>query len=682
MKKNQRYYQQLCKQHGEDDWGFYHTIHMTYGMNEYAEAFMFEDRSWTYAMLRGEVGRLALNFQEMGIKNRTVVGMYINNSPEFIFSWWALYKLGAIPAPVNTAVTKEPFRHCVRISNAEYMICTYELFDVMVATLDATSVAPRSNQTLAYDHADLPRLKTIVLYDYSTYPPISKTIPSACKSALVHDSLPSTTSSMSDWPASTRPKVRQDDTSQYLFTSGTTGLPKASIWPAAHSMMGAGPQRWPMMWEKHRRFYLCTPMFHGGAAFAVLPATFATSGTVILARKFSRQKFWHDIRRTRANGIFYIGEMIRYLAQAEPDPHHPDETKMHALEIIYGIGISEPIWKLFRTRFGVPWIAEYYGASEGTIAICNSNFSNDAGVAKVAHWGPLMRSRWFGQDTFHIIQVDLETGDVIRDAKTGLCIKCRFDEIGEAINRIVPPLQRKHDYVGEGGVEATEKKTLRDVFEKGDEFFRLGDALSMDRKGYVTFHDRMGDTYRAKGHNISTAEVENAFLQHPHISSANVYSINMKSYGYDGQLGCAAVTLRAGASPLEASFAEHETIRGLEKWLVSEAGLAVYAVPRFLRILVDVSEADAAERDQLGISDDVGSERVSVMMKKLKTGLRKEGEFRPRRSDVARIPLTRAAFLLPETCKDRLYLIEREGSGFVELRPQMIQALQGGRARL
>lgn len=176
--------------------------------------------------------------------------------------------------------------------------------------------------------------------------------------------------------------------------------------------------------------------------------------------------------------IFYIGEMIRYLVQAPPDPHHPDETKANGLEVIYGLGTTAPVWREFRTRFGVPWITEYYGATEGTAAISNSNFSNHRGVAKVAHWGPLMRSR-FGQDTFYIIKIDMETGEVIRDPKTGLCIQAGFDEVGEAINRIVPPLQRRHDYVGEEGVEATEKKTLRDVFKKGDLFWRMGDALSM-----------------------------------------------------------------------------------------------------------------------------------------------------------------------------------------------------------
>lgn len=141
----------------------------------------------------------------------------------------------------------------------------------------------------------------------------------------------------------------------------------------------------------------------------------------------------------------------------------------------------------------------------------------------------------------------------------------------------------------------------------------------------MTFHDRLGDTYRAKGHNISTTEVEMAFLNHPHISSANVYAIPMASFGYDGQMGAAAVTLSAGASSRKVDTAEIESLQGLEQYLVETAGLAAYAVPRFLRVLVDDGGDETQQREQIGISDSVGSEYVSLMLKKLKTSLRKEG---------------------------------------------------------
>lgn len=268
LKRNRQYYDKLTKIHNDSDWSFYHTLHSTYGLNDYTEAFLFEDRSWTYSEFRNEIGRVAQRFQSLGITNRTVVGLYINNSPEFIFAWWALYKIGAIPAPVNTSITREPFKHCLRISSAEFLISTYELFDAAVISLGQDRIDfNTSNETLDYQHSDLSILKTIIIYDYGTYPAVSQIVPKATLKALIHNNLPPVTREMGDWPKEIRPKVFAEDTSQYLFTSGTTGLPKASIWPAAFSMMGTSPTRWPMMFEKYRRFYVSTPMFHGGAAY-------------------------------------------------------------------------------------------------------------------------------------------------------------------------------------------------------------------------------------------------------------------------------------------------------------------------------------------------------------------------------------------------------------------------------
>jgi fatty-acyl-CoA synthase len=222
----------------------------------------------------------------------------------------------------------------------------------------------------------------------------------------------------------------------------------------------------------------CQSLFYSDR-FACLPSTFATSGTMILARRFSVSRFWADCRRSNADSFLYIGEMVRYLVQAPPDPHFPDPKKMHNIKVCYGLGLSPPAWRALREKFGVPWIIEYYSASEATAAICHSNKpGNDEGVGHIARWGPLMRSSWFGQDSLYIIRTDAETGEPIRNTK-GLSEQVGFDEKGEAIARIEPPLRRKHDYVGEGGAEATEKKMLRNVFKHGDTFMKTGDAISI-----------------------------------------------------------------------------------------------------------------------------------------------------------------------------------------------------------
>ena len=218
-------------------------------------------------------------------------------------------------------------------------------------------------------------------------------------------------------------------------------------------------------------------MFHGTATFAILPACHATSGTIVLARRFSRRAFWADVRRYDVDSVLYIGEMLRYLVQAPLDPAFPDE-KDHKVELCYGLGLAPSVWAAMRERFGIPWIAEYYSASEATGALCNSN-RNDFGLGKVARWGPIMRSRWFGQQTFYIVKTDFDSGELVRDPKTGFCKVADVGEVGEIISRVAPPVQRKHEYIGEGSGEANNKKYLRDVFKKGDEFTRLGDAVAI-----------------------------------------------------------------------------------------------------------------------------------------------------------------------------------------------------------
>lgn len=470
-KRLQKYIEELYQEHGEDDWSFYHILHSTYAENHHTdkEAFVFEGRSWTYRQFREEIGRLAEAFERLGIKNRTVVGLFINNSPEFLMAWWALYKLGGIAAPINTSITGNHIKHCLRISEAEYCITSYELYDTL-----ASAVSQNGKQEHSW-MAELPRLRELVLYDYQSYPQAGSPLPGTV--LLKHDGLPPVTPEMGDFPKSKRPKVGPTDAAQYLFTSGTTGMPKALNWPLGYNHLTGCSKRWPGMQDKYRRFYICLPMFHGTASFAALPATLASSGTVILARRFSRREFWSDIRRSNANAILYIGEMFRYLVQGPPDPRFPNE-KDHGVDLAFGLGLAPNIWRSVRERFGIPWIVEYYSASEATVSLLNSN-KNDLGVGKVARWGPLLRNKWLGQSTFYIVQTDFESGELVRDPKTGFCIKTKPGEVGEAICKILPPIQRKHDYVGEGGEEATSKKTLRDVFEKGDEYFRIGDALMM-----------------------------------------------------------------------------------------------------------------------------------------------------------------------------------------------------------
>ena len=215
-RRTSRYIEARFRELGEDDWSFYHVLHQTYGQNDDLEALAFEGRSWTYRLLREEVGRLAAAYQDLGIRNRTVVGMFVNNSPEFLFSFYALIKIGAIPAPLNTSMSGDQVKHCLNICSSEFLLTTYELYHVVAQTFGDN----QGQLTVGSDPA-CPTLAQVLVYDYDTYkaPALGALHPDCV--LLTHRDLPSVPG-MGDFPPSVRPKIHHQQPTHYMFTSGTS----------------------------------------------------------------------------------------------------------------------------------------------------------------------------------------------------------------------------------------------------------------------------------------------------------------------------------------------------------------------------------------------------------------------------------------------------------------------------
>jgi acyl-CoA synthetase (AMP-forming)/AMP-acid ligase II len=258
----------------------------------------------------------------------------------------------------------------------------------------------------------------------------------------------------------------------------------------------------------------------------------------------------------------YVGELCRYVLSAPPSPY----DKNHQCIVATGNGLRGEIWEKFRERFNVPEIREFYRSTEGLAKF--DNFGKGAGAAgKLGFVGPLRR--WMESDTF-IVRIDPLTEEIYRDPKTGFCVKAALGEPGEAIGR-VKDRALLTEYLG--NIDATESKLLRDVFVKGDVFHRMGDLLCHNSDGWVTFHDRLGDTFRWKGENVSAGEVRDHIAKLPGVQDAIVYGVKLASY--DGQAGAASITLD--------SPADDEFMRTLFQAL-RKTGLPLYAVPRLVRI--------------------------------------------------------------------------------------------------
>lgn len=317
------------------------------------------------------------------------------------------------------------------------------------------------------------------------------------------------------------------------------------------------------------------PLYHSSGAILCFANALLSGSTVALGAKFSTRTFWSEVRRHNATMIQYVGETLRYLlaAPVEINPATGQSMdKQHRVRVALGNGLRPDVWNKFKERFGVEYIAEFYGSTEGSFATFNLS-RNDFSMGAVG------RNGWFysamvGAGTA-LVDVDFTTDLPYRDPRTGFCKATKPGEPGEFLFRLPEKDLEKRFQGYYGDRAATNKKILRDVFRKGDSWFRTGDVMRWDSEGRIYFHDRIGDTFRWKSENVSTAEVSQALGLHPAIHEANVYGVQLPHH--DGRAGCAAVILNGDrGTPGE------ETLLSLSEHVKNT--LPRYAAPIFLRI--------------------------------------------------------------------------------------------------
>lgn len=316
------------------------------------------------------------------------------------------------------------------------------------------------------------------------------------------------------------------------------------------------------------------PLYHGVGAFSGFCAPMVGGRTLALGSKFSASRFWDEIRRHNATSITHTGEVMRYVVAAPPriDPVTGENLdKAHNVRAIYGNGLGADLWPKLRDRFGIDIIIEFYSSTEGNLTLYHKS-KNRLHEGAVGRLGWLLRLATM--NTFHLVEVDWDTEEPWRDPKTGFCKKVKNGEPGEALS-LLPEEDIRSKFQGYyNNAEATNKKVLRNVFKKGDAYYRTGDILRWGSDNEtVYFVDRIGDTFRWKSENVATTEVTLAMGAHPAMVEANVYGVKLP--GFDGQAGCAAVVF-------DTAVPSAETLHSLAAHL--HKALPRYAIPLFLRV--------------------------------------------------------------------------------------------------
>lgn len=484
----------------------------------------WKDRQWTYAEGNRLVNRHADAYRQLGLAKGDVIAFMMENRPEFYWHILALGKLGVTVSLINTNLADEPLAHAIKVCEPKRIVIGSEVWDRF-----------RTIQS------QLGPLASTALVDNDPEFPAGTGLPSFAD--LVKKG--------SEENPPTTAQVRLKDLWAYIYTSGTTGLPKPAVvkhyrfYRAGRVFGGLA-----MGLAPGDTIYVCLPLYHGNGLIIASTSSLSNGATIGLARKFSSSHFWDDVRRFNANAFVYIGELCRYLTNVPPNPRDKD----HPLKVMAGNGLRKDVWEVFQQRFGVKKIKEFYAATEG-----NAESMNLLG-RKVGSCGILIRTR------MALARWDDDAQDFVRDKK-GFMIRCSAGEPGVLLGKI----KEGNEFPGYKDKKATEGKILRDVFEKGDAWFNTGDMLKRDFLHYLYFVDRMGDTYRWRGENVSTFEVQEQIHTWDHLADANVYGVHI--HGTEGRAGMAALVMQEGRSFDPAGFQQHV-----------ESKLPVYARPLFVRI--------------------------------------------------------------------------------------------------
>jgi len=359
----------------------------------------------------------------------------------------------------------------------------------------------------------------------------------------------------------------------YIYTSGTTGLPKAAVISNARYFKMSYGVHCALNIRHDDIVYSSLPLYHSAAGIVGVGQCFIGGCTLALRSKFSASTFWDDCVKTKATVVQYIGEICRYLLA---QPHRPSETQ-HSVRLATGNGLRPQIWEEFQTRFGIKEIGEFYGSTEGTASIINIDSTRGA-CGFVSEIFPAAYP-------VVIFKVDPETGELVRGSD-GLAKRTKPGEVGQIVGKSLKgdPSQRFDGYLNP---LETKKKIAHDVFKKGDSAFLSGDLVVKDEYGYIYFHDRTGDTFRWRGENVSTAEVESVMSKVLGLRDVVVYGVMVP--GTEGRAGMAAI--------VDPDYkVDLVTLAGSLKKL-----LPSYACPMFLRIVhrVDLTGTFKLQKSKL-----------------------------------------------------------------------------------
>ena len=492
------------------------------------KALLYEDSSWTWQEFNEESNLIANHFLNSGLEPSNTVALILENSPEYLFYTTGINKLQGISALINFNLRKQALIHSFKLVEPRWIIVdgdSLPYFIEIVEDLDYpydNIYVINNNKNNPHNFTDLQKITKN----------LSRINPDTSYNSILHQ------------------------TAFYIYTSGTTGLPKACVMEnfklfTQGNFLGIAFAKADL----NDIVYIPTPLYHNLAIGVAWPAVFRTGATLAIRKRFSASEYWKDIHKFQATYSIYVGELPRYLLNQPPSEYE----KNHTLKKMLGLGLRKEIWEKFQSRFQVEHLYEFYGLTEGHRSLVN--------LEEI----PGMIGR-LTQSGLILVKVNPETGEFYRNER-GYCIKCKPGDIGMVLLKT----DKGTFFTGYKDKEKTENKLLHDVFIKDDTYFNTNDMLMLHDDLWVSFADRFGDTYRWKGENVSTLEIESILNSYSSILMSAVYGVSIPNT--EGKAGMAAIKLNPSLK---------FEINDFSQFVVDV--FPVYSIPVFIRICEDELE--------------------------------------------------------------------------------------------
>ncbi len=500
-------------------------------------ALLCEDEVVTWRELNARANRVVTQLKNQGVKMGDCISLFMQNRIEFVVQVVATSKMGVIGSLINTNLTKKQLVHCITLTQSKKCIFGEELLEPLNEIRDELELKDGKDYLFVRDKGNEPPPNWAVSID--------------SKDESIDSEDPAESES-----------ITLGTTAFYIFTSGTTGLPKAAVLSHKRLLPTAAMCADSLLRiNRSDRMYNCLPLYHGTGLMVGMTAAFHAGASTVIRRRLSISAFWDDIRKYNCTSFVYIGEFLRYLMSRPPEL----DDKQNPVRTIVGNGLRPDIWVDFKERFGIERIGEFYGASEGNGGFANV-FNKDCTVG-------------LGVAPVKLVKYDIAADEIIRNS-AGLCLEVEDGEAGLLLIEVT----EKSEYEGYTNEEASDKKLVRNAMQEGDVFFNSGDLMKTVKVGFsfgqkhYQFVDRVGDTFRWKSENVSTNEVGEIINNHEAIVFTNVYGVEIP--GADGRAGMASVV-----------FKDSPDISTIDLPSISEHiinNLPGYARPIFIRVLDDL----------------------------------------------------------------------------------------------